>query len=152
MVSLEIYLDFKSACNNDLVTNHKYEKILKKYRHDYNSWKPIYSEILKETIYFNSKGFNHLRFKINNTARSNKESTYKLRLLPLVRPVIYNFININSYTRRIAPIGGSKNKVLKNIEYWSIIAVVGKNKSKIKVILRRIGDGKIHFWSVMKLK
>jgi hypothetical protein len=121
MVSLEIYLDFKSACNNDLVTNHKYEKILKKYRHDYNSWKPIYSEILKETIYFNSKGF-------------------------------YNFININSYTRRIAPIGGSKNKVLKNIEYWSIIAVVGKNKSKIKVILRRIGDGKIHFWSVMKLK
>ena len=80
---------------------------------------------------------------------------YKLGLLPLVRPVIYDAVAVEKYERRLAPIGRKKKggqKILKEIEYWALVAVVGKQNVKMKVVLRRIGKiGKIHFWSTMKL-
>jgi len=97
------------------------------------------------------RGFNHLRFKVNNTPRNPKEAMYKLGLLPLARPVIHRASFIDSYKSRISPIGSSRKKIYKNIEYWSIVAVVGKQNTKIRVILRKIGTGPIHFWSIMKI-
>jgi len=36
------------------------------------------------------------------------------------------------------------------VEYWAFIAIVGEySQIKIRVILRRVGDGNIVFWSVM---
>ena len=37
----------------------------------------------------------------------------------------------------------------KEVEYWGFVAIVGESKIKIRVILRKIGDGNIIFWSVM---
>jgi hypothetical protein len=34
-------------------------------------------------------------------------------------------------------------------EYWGFVAITGKSLIKVRVILRRIGDGNITFWSVM---
>jgi len=35
----------------------------------------------------------------------------------------------------------------KAVQYWGIIAIV--DARKIKVIIRKIGDGSFHFWSVI---
>ena len=118
---------------------------------DYKKWLPVYSKVLNEYVVFNTKGFNHLRFRTDNTPRNKKEAKYKLGLLPLVRPVIHNAPVFEKYTRRTSPVGGSRKVVLKEIDYWSIVAVVGKQNVKIRVVIRRIGNGQIHFWSVMKL-
>lgn len=65
---------------------------------------------------------------------------YKLGLLPLVRPVIQSATKIETFEQRSA------------FEYWALVAVVGRQQVKIKVILRRaIGGEKIYFWSVMML-
>ena len=38
----------------------------------------------------------------------------------------------------------------KNVEYWAFHDIVGEKKRfLLRVIIRRIGDGKLHFWSVM---
>ena len=34
----------------------------------------------------------------------------------------------------------------KNITYWGLIAII--DGQKIKVVLRKIGNGNVHFWSV----
>ena len=76
---------------------------------------------------------------------------YKLGLLPLVRPVIHNATKVDKYERRLSPVGGRRKKILKEIEYWGLIEVVGKQNTKVRVVLRRIvGSTTIHFWSVMK--
>lgn len=78
---------------------------------------------------------------------------HKLGLLPLVVSAIKLATSVE-YERRQAPIGRKKvagQKILKDVEYWGLIAVVGKQNVKIRVVLRQIGSGKIHFWSVMKL-
>ena len=127
-----------------------YSKLLKKRKNDYLSWKPIYCVALGDYVSFNTRGFNHLRFKVDNTPRRSREAIYKMGLLPLVRPVIYQAKKIDKYVCRIAPVGGSRKKIYKEIEYWSLISVVGKQEVKIKVILRKVGTGPVHFWSVMK--
>ncbi|MDO8518496.1 MAG: hypothetical protein Q7S26_04380 [bacterium] len=97
------------------------------------------------------QGFSHLRFKINNTPRKPKEAMYKLGLLPLVRPVIHTATSVDKYERRLSPVGGTRKKVLKEIEYWGLMASVGKQNTKVRIVLRKIVGGKsIHFWSVMK--
>jgi len=96
------------------------------------------------------RGFTHLRFKTDNTPRNPKEAMYKMGLLPLVPTVIKNANRVDRYEKRMAPIGGTRQRVIKEIEYWSLVAIVGKQKVKIKVIVRKIGNGKLHFWSVMK--
>lgn len=129
----------------------KFQKLFQDRKTDYNTWVPLYCSALRQYIFFNAMGFNHLRFKIDNTPRNPKETMYKLGLLPLVRPAIHMAKRIVEYERRLAPIGGSRKKILKEMEYWSIVENVGKQNTKIKVILRKIGTGNIHFWSVMKL-
>jgi hypothetical protein len=130
----------------------KFNNLLQKRREEYASWLPIYSSALQERIFFNAKGFTHLRFKTDNTPRAPKETMYKLGLLPLVRVVIHSASEIENYQKRLAPVGGTRKKILKEIEYWSLIGRAGKQNVKIKVIVRRVGkSSQIHFWSVMKI-
>jgi hypothetical protein len=78
---------------------------------------------------------------------------HKLGLLPLVVSAIKLAASVE-YERRQSPIGRKKKdgqKILKDVEYWGLTAVVGKQNVKIKVVLRKIGTGRIYFWSVMKL-
>jgi hypothetical protein len=38
----------------------------------------------------------------------------------------------------------------KRVEYWAFHDIVGdKNRFLMRVIVRKVGDGQIHFWSVM---
>ncbi|OHB00602.1 MAG: hypothetical protein A3F53_02045 [Candidatus Zambryskibacteria bacterium RIFCSPHIGHO2_12_FULL_48_10] len=39
---------------------------------------------------------------------------------------------------------------MREIEYWGVIAITkGEKPIRIKIILRRVGNGNIIFWSVM---
>lgn len=132
-------------------TDEQFKVLLEKRKNEYKSWQPMYCQAIRQYVYFDKKGFNHLRFKIDNTPRKPEEAMYKLGLLPLVKPVIYSATSAE-YQRRISPVGGTRTPVLKEIEYWGITAIVGKQNVKVRVILRKLVNGqKIHFWSVMKL-
>jgi hypothetical protein len=70
----------------------RFQNLLDKRREDYKTWAPVYSSALREYVFFNMQGFNHLRFKITNTPRKPSETMYKLGLLPLVRSVIHTAV------------------------------------------------------------
>lgn len=130
----------------------KFLDLLRERRDDYKTWVPVYSIAVREYVYFTMQGFNHLRFKITNTPRNPKEAMYKLGLLPLVRPAIHAATVVEKYERRVAPMGGSRKIVLKEMEYWAVEAVVGKRNTRVRVVLRKLVRGeRIHFWSIMKL-
>jgi hypothetical protein len=131
-----------------------FAELLEKRRIEYKTWIPVYSFVLQKEITFNSDGFNHLRFNVDGTPRNPREQMYKLGLLPLVIPTIKKATGIKKYTRLFAPIGRKKKKgakIMKELEYWALESVVGQQNVKIRVIIRKIGTGNIHFWSVMKI-
>ena len=132
----------------------KYRELLNSRRVEYKGYVPTYCIAIRAYVFFNADGFNHLRFRTDGSPRKQDEQMYKLGLLPLVISVIKSATSVEKYQRRMSPVGRKKEngvRIMKEIEYWAIIAIVGRQNVKLKVVLRRIGTGKIHFWSVMKL-
>ncbi len=119
----------------------KYKELLEERKKWYKSVKEVKCLVLKETVYFTSKGFHHLRYP-SGKMRPIKEQLYKLGLLPLAIPVIKNAKKVEKYEKSF--VKG------KDIELWVLKEVVGKQKTLVKVILRRVGTGKITFFSIMK--
>ena len=123
-----------------------YQSFVEQKRKEYKSYVPVFSPALREWVTFNAEGFGHLRFTPDGKAREQNEQIYKLNLLPLVIRVIESTRSINA-CRRIF-----KNNLVK-VTYWSLVARVGNPRIKVKVIIRKVGNkGKVHFWSVMRLK
>ncbi len=130
----------------------KFQNLLEARRNDYKTWVPVYCVAVRDYVYFNMQGFNHLRLNIDNTPRPPAEAMYKLGLPPLVRPVIHMATVVEKYERRVSPVGGARKKIYKEMEYWAIESVVGKQKTRMRIVLRKmVGGAHIHFWSVMKI-
>ena len=122
-----------------------YKNLLEEKRNWYKTIGKVYCPLLKEEVVFNSKGFHHLMYS-NGRRRPIKEQMYKLGLLPLVIPVIKNAKNIYKYEKVFVKEFG------KEVEFWVLRETVGRQKTLVKIILRRIGTGNITFFSVMKKK
>jgi len=90
----------------------------------------------------------HLLRKGNGKPRNVAEIQHKTRLIPLIVPVIRNATDA-SYEKRSVRKNSKKNAPLVQAEYWGLEANVGKNSIKVRVIIRRIGDGQAHLWSIM---
>lgn len=117
----------------------------------YDAQKNIYNPYLKSWVVFNSDGFHHLQFSARRE-RNKKEQLLKFNLFPWAIGVIKNSGTLQQHKKELMPVG-KKGKdgfaPTKTVEYWGFIAIVGKAKVTIKVVLRRIGDGNIIFLSVM---
>ncbi len=117
----------------------------------YSAQKNVFNPYLKSEVVFNSDGFHHLQFSARRE-RDKKEQLLKFSLLPLAIAVIKNSGTLQEYRKGFTTIGKKAKDGFtsaKMTEYWGFVAIVGENHIKIRVILRRVGDGNITFWSVM---
>lgn len=124
-----------------------------KARQTYDSIKsPAWCKCLHRKINFNAQGFHHLIYDGLGHERPPSEQRYKLLLVPLIVPVLAGAPDA-TYKKVKERINRKKNSPMKEIEYWGLTALVGRNRDvKVKVILKRVGAGQIIFWSVMRLK
>jgi hypothetical protein len=124
-----------------------------KARETYNKIKsPVWCKCLHRKINFNAQGFHHLLYDGLGHERSQPEQRYKLLLIPLIPSVLATAPDA-TYKKVKERINRKKNSPVKEIEYWGLTALVGKERDvKVKIILKRIGAGQIIFWSVMRLK
>ncbi|MBU1104874.1 hypothetical protein KJ664_03220 [Patescibacteria group bacterium] len=93
----------------------------------------------KEKVYFTAKGINHLLYKNSRSKRDSKRIETNTRLLPgaiKVLRVMPYFQEESYYT---------KESVIH--KFWAFEAVV--DDRRIKVVIRQVGKGQKHFWSVI---
>ena len=114
-------------------------KFIEKQIKFYKSIKPCFCPALKETVYFASEGLHHLLYK-RRRPRKQIEQHYRVSLLPHVVSVITNA------TKAIKSISEF------NITTWSLEHKIKKTFKKyvIKVILKKDGEGRLSFLSVME--
>lgn len=130
-----------------------FEERKEKARRLYDSKRTIHSPYLNCDVILNSDGFHHLQFS-GRTERTKKEQLLKLRLLPLALETIRRAGTLQEYRKVLKPVGGPSARgetLLKQVEYWGFVAILGKQESQVKLrtVLRRVGNGNIIFWSVM---
>ena len=117
----------------------------------YDAQKGIRNPYLKSNVIFNSDGFHHVQFSARRE-RDKKEQLLKFSLFPLAIKVIRNAGTLQEYRKGLVAVGKQAKDgfiKMKQAEYWGFVAIVGENQIKIRVILRKVGDGNVTFWSVM---
>jgi len=119
----------------------------------YDVQKGVHNPYLDKEITFNSDGFHHLQFS-DRRERNKEEQLLKFNLLPLAIKIIKNSGTLQEYREKRLSIGKKSKDGLRKTKmvcFWGFSSIVGKPESKIKVrvILRKVGDGKYTFWSVM---
>ncbi len=127
------------------------EELIKNRRQLYNATKNIYCRFLKEVVYFNNQGFFHLTHDGRDKLRSKADTKMRLNLLPHVYTVIKNATRFNRQPM-LVPKNSDENKTGKEIAFYELYHLMGRNKNKRKVgiivVLRKIGNGRLHFYSI----
>lgn len=119
----------------------------------YASIHEVRSPYFQSNIIFNSDGFNHLQFSAGRE-RNKKEQLLKFLFLKHVPYIVKNSGTLQEH-RKTMQVGERRRyakgeRDMELVEYWGFIAIVpNTNSTRIKVILRKVGKGAIHFWSVM---
>ena len=117
----------------------------------FSSVKPILCPALKEWVTFSSESFNHIIYKSGRTERDRSSQIMRFKLLPKANELIALTTTYQEYeeTLKTFEVKRRKKRVQesKTVIYWGLIAII--DNRKIKVILRKIGNGKLHFWSVI---
>jgi len=132
-----------------------FHSLIKTSRELYDETPEIVCPYFKSSVSLTSDGFNHLLHKPNRQPRNIKEQRLKLRLLKRALHVLRNAGTVQEYRTTLEK-WGSPGKdgfsKTKQVEYWGFHDIVGKNPMiLVRVIIRKIGDGKLHFWSVMPI-
>lgn len=133
----------------------KYEQAKEFAKNYFRKNRTIFSVCLGE-IHFNSSGFMHLIWKnLNKKHKRNwKSQLARFRLLRHIKPVLKGMQYYQEYMESLEEVKTKQGKKTtlqsKVITYWGFVAII-ENKIRIKIVLRRIGNGKIHFWSIIPI-
>ena len=119
------------------MSQEEYKNLLEQTKKWYKTLKKCFCGALKKDIVFNSKGFYHLLYDGKGHGRTNKERIERLKVLVYVPEVLKECLHISV-------------KKYGDIYYWKLQGVVGIEKIPITIILRKIGNGQIMFYSVWK--
>ena len=115
------------------------KQLISETRIKYDSIGRVWCDVLNSYVHFTSEGRIHLIYKGNRKKRPVKEQYYKLNLFPLVIPALKSSTKIEAWSFR------EKD----GVQYYAVSGIVGKKKLKIRVIVKRTGDGQFNYYSVM---
>jgi len=130
--------------------NKDYVKIKQQAEEFYKRIGKIKCSALNDLVYFNSEGFNHLIFK-NKSERTQKEQIVKFRFLDIAKEIIEISTTYQEYDEGLIEVVvknyGKKSKKVSMVKYWGLVAII--RGCRVKAIVRQVGNGNKHFWSVM---
>lgn len=133
------------------MTSEPIEKLIEKRRKKYDTTKNIYYPFLKGIVYFNNKGFRHATHDGRNRIRNKADAEMRLNLLLHINTVIQKATKYNR-PPMLVPKNSQNNKAGKELTYYELYCALGRAKNKRKVgiivVLRKIGNGRLHYYSV----
>lgn len=104
-----------------------------------------------EYIHFTSEGFNHLIYKNKRRERDRSVQIMKFKLLSKVKILVGTSSTYQEYDEGLKEVRVKTKKKIVNVtrvvKYWGFVAII--KDYRIKVVIRQLGDGQKHFWSVI---
>jgi hypothetical protein len=110
----------------------------------------IYSPFFKQSVFLGLEGFKHLCVSATGE-RKREEQVQRFELLPLALYILETTTKPPAYRRRFCPMasGTSPSKKTELVQWWSFVHIFRKEGMAVRVVVRKVGQGKLHFWSVM---
>ncbi len=128
----------------------KFKKIKEEVEEFYKQINEVYCPYFKETISFNVKGLDHIKFKDWNRTRLIEDQYFRLKFLKLAPEVIKKSNTLQEYREtqnfERQKINSRWERRMTLVKYYAFIAIM--NSVRIKVIIKEITGGKKFFWSI----
>jgi len=118
------------------------EKTHKLYRGHGSLWCPT----IKDNVVFNRYGWVHLSFNRNGHRRSSGDVKLRHHLFEGVHEVVQN----SKVAMKTFGSVTSKSSVKRSAMYYELVYLVKGKRRHTSVVLRKIEDGKLHFYSVRR--
>jgi hypothetical protein len=124
----------------------------------YDSIKSILCPYFGAEVNFNSDGFHHFQYNTSGSERRKKDQVRRYKSFPFAPYVLKRAGTLQQHRRYFGPVGRKKGdgfRATKMIEDWCFVALLPIEPGKdicIKVVVRKIGNGPLHFYSVMPFK
>ncbi|MGA2113120.1 MAG: hypothetical protein ABSH56_00010 [Bryobacteraceae bacterium] len=129
-----------------------YENKRENARAIYSAQRLVHSPFFGEDVVLTSDGFHHLRYSARRE-RKKEEQVLKFTLLPLGLRIIKTATTLQEYRKLLSPVGNPASRdgltPMKLVQWWGFVAIFVERDVKVRVIVRKVGDGNLHFWSVM---
>jgi len=110
----------------------------------------LFCPVFNEPVVFNSEGFNHLIYK-KGGERAKDDQITKLKLLPLAQEIVKITATYQEYDEGLIYVQKKRFKKKVNesvkVRYWGLVAII--RNCRVKVIIRQVGNGQKHFYSVI---
>lgn len=135
------------------LSRHKRELPLAKAR--YGKVGAVQCPYFNSEVVFNAQGFHHLRYNSAGSERTKKAQLNKFFLLKFAVEIVSKSGTVQQYRQQLGAVGRKKGKSghrdMKLMTYWAFEGILGKNEKmvRVKVVVRQVGEGTKHFWSVM---
>ncbi|MFA4954341.1 MAG: hypothetical protein WC641_03450 [Patescibacteria group bacterium] len=137
----------------DVFNHYEFAKIKAKAESLYKSVVKVHCPALGMDVHFSSDGFHHLQYDGTRAERTKLVQRNKILCLQEAVDIIKKTTTIQEYRSAIQPFGkADKNgfRQTKHVKYYAFHAITDLTKPRrVNVVVRRIGDGNHHFWSVM---
>ena len=132
-------------------TRQQFEEIKSKGEKLYKTLGEVYCPYLKETVSFNARGLEHLKFKQMERVRPERDQYMRFKLIHLAPEVLKLSHTVQGVLKTSAfervRVNSRTDTLLKTVIYYEFVAVIKRNR--IKVILKQIDNSKIIFWSII---
>lgn len=134
------------------ISDEKLDQLKEFTRGEYDKVDSIHCPLFNAKIFFSSEGFKHLIYKgkDNLKKRPRNEQYIRLKLFKLACKLLQRTKTFQDYFATQHWIhqrtNGRRDKVLKNVEYWGILAII--DGRRIKVVIRQYTNGDKKFWGV----
>ena len=130
--------------------NYEIKKI--KARELYSSFEKILCPALgNKFVHFTSEGFNHLVYRGAGKERDQRVQIMKFELLGKAKQILEISTTYQEYEEslRYIKIQRHGKYVCENamFQMWGFVAII--NKFRVKVVVKKVGNGKIEFYSVI---
>lgn len=109
-------------------------------RKEYKSLPPVRCYMLREEVHFTFDGFEHLHMDGQGSRRSNQDAYNRLLLMEHAPGVILG----SRFIKEDKP----KMKKGKVAIHYELYGRVGKNSASVVVTVRKLGNGKLHFYGI----
>lgn len=129
----------------------KFNKIKEEAEEYYKNIDEVYCPYLKEKVYFNRKGLNHIKFKKWNNARSNNDQYMRLKLIHYASEIIKKSHTLQGYSEtkefEHKKINSRWENIWTNVVYYEFIAVI--DSIRVRIIVKYVEGGGKYFWSII---
>ena len=116
----------------------KFSNFKREIREVYDKIGSVWCPAIQEEVYFNAKGFYHLRHETTREERSISEQKHKLSLVPHIKDIVQGMQVL------------VESRTINNVVYTSLTGKPQNHHRKVKVILRKSrSTERTIFWSVM---